>query len=346
MFAGRADAQTGPCSSATPSAPPVDSDGAAWLFPIDRLNESLPRWRHFGGEYRDRVEGPEGIGYTATNDFSLLDRFRLNVAIQPAQWLSFYGEVQDARIFFNHHLPSTNPNQDSWTLWQAYAEVGSSTAGWADVFAGRQVLAFGDERVIGPSNWTNVSRTFDVARLDLHHTGYKVGVLAASVVPASNGFLHRAIAGNNLYGVYGSLANVIPQATFEPYLFLRLRRGTLVFPKRSAAATSMKSRLVFISRATCRPSSTTTRNLTARRVLSARLQSVHGRVMPELGKYSATLPRRHEYIWKVIMRLERTIQPAATGTLLISSILPIMTNTASPIRSAAETLSSSEWEPK
>jgi hypothetical protein len=85
------NAQTGPNSGAAPSPPAVDSDAPAWLFPIDKLNESLPSWLRFGGEYRDRLEGPIGIGYKGTNDFFVLDRFRLNVAIQPNDWVKFYG---------------------------------------------------------------------------------------------------------------------------------------------------------------------------------------------------------------------------------------------------------------
>jgi len=231
MLPERANAQTGPDSSVAPSSPAVDSDAPAWLFPIDKLNESLPRWLRFGGEYRDRLEGPIGIAFKGTNDFYLLDRFRLNVAIQPNDWLKFYGEVQDSRIFFNHHIANANPFEDSWTLWQGYVQVGSSTSGWVDAVAGRQVLAFGDERVIGPSNWLNVGRTFDIARVDLHHPGYEVAVFGSSVVPGSNTRLHRAIPGNNFYGIYGSFKNIIPRGTFEPYVLWRLAPGNAALPE-------------------------------------------------------------------------------------------------------------------
>jgi hypothetical protein len=102
------------------------------------------------------------------------------------EWLLSYGEVQAARIFFNHHIPNANPYEDKWTLWQAYSQVGSSETGWLDILAGRQALRFGDERVIGPSEWLNVGRTFNVARVDLHHPGYEVSVFASSVVPGDN----------------------------------------------------------------------------------------------------------------------------------------------------------------
>ncbi len=194
----RANAQANNQSNPASSPSAADSDSTSWLFPIEKLDEALPSWLHIGGEYRDRFEGPIGIGYQRTNDFYLLDRLRVNVAIQPTDWLKFYGEVQDSRIFFNHHIANANPFEDSWTLWQGYIQVGSSTSGWADALAGRQVLLFGDERVIGPSNWVNVGRTFDVARVDLHHPGYEVAIFGSSVVPGSNTFLHRAIPGRRV----------------------------------------------------------------------------------------------------------------------------------------------------
>ena len=214
------------------SQPAPHATGAApsWLFPVDKLDESLPEWLHLGGEYRNRLEGPTGIGFTGTRDFYLLDRLRVDATIQPKPWLLFSGEVQDARIFFNHHTPNGNPYEDSWTLWEAYIQVGSST-GWVDVLGGRKVLEFGDERVIGPSEWTNVGRTFNAARADLHHPGYKVSVFAASVVPGENTDLHNALPGNNLYGIYGSFQKLIPKDTFEPYLLWREAPSSSVLPE-------------------------------------------------------------------------------------------------------------------
>jgi len=166
-------------SSARAPDPAGSDDSLDWLFPVHKLNRALPSWLRIGGEYRGRLEGPTGIGFSNTNDFYFLDRLRLKLGVKPKEWLLLYGEVQDARIFFNHHIPNANPYEDKWTLWQAYPQVGSSESGWADALAGRQVLRFGDERVIGPSEWLNVGRTFNVARVDLHHPGYIVSVFAS-----------------------------------------------------------------------------------------------------------------------------------------------------------------------
>jgi hypothetical protein len=167
----------------------------------------------------------------ATNDFYFLDRLRLKLGIKPKEWLLLYGEVQDARIFFNHHIPNANPYEDKWTLWQAYPQVGSSEAGWVDALAGRQVLRFGDERVIGPSEWLNVGRTFNVARVDRQHPGYEVSVFASSVVPGDNSDVHNALPGNNMYGVYGSFQNIVPNADFEPYVLWRVAHSSSELPE-------------------------------------------------------------------------------------------------------------------
>ena len=211
--------------------PSAAQDSPEWMFPVAMLDDYLPRWLFIGGQFRNRLEEPLGIGYQAVNDFYLLERLRLRVIIQPKDWLSFHGEVQDARIFFNYHTAEANPYADKWTLWESYAQVGSSTSGWVDVAGGRQVLLFGDQRVIGPSNWLNVGRTFNVARVNLHRSDYKVSMFVASVVPGDNNDLHDAVPGNNLYGVYGSLENVVPQATIEPYVLWRLAPSSSLLPE-------------------------------------------------------------------------------------------------------------------
>jgi len=207
-----------------------DKSGA-WLFPVESLNNVLPRWLQFGGEYRSRLESEDGIKYTPTNDTYLLSRFRLHATIQPTRWLSFFGETQDSRIFFNHHVPDALPYQNIWDIRQAYFQIGSSTESWADLIVGRQVLAFGSERVIGPSDWVNAGRTFDAVRLSVHKTGYQVSLFASSVVVGTDGAMDHHLQGNNLYGVYGSFKNVIPKATLEPYVLWRLAPADARLPE-------------------------------------------------------------------------------------------------------------------
>ena len=145
--------------------------------------------------------------------------------------MTLHAEVQDARIFFNQRIPSANPYEDTWTLWEGYFQVGSSTQGPVDALVGRQVLTFGDGRVIGPSNWLNVGRTFNVARFDFHQKDDRVSVFASAVLPGDNQQLHGVLPGNNLYGIYGRFLNTIPASTFEPYVLWRLAPARPALPE-------------------------------------------------------------------------------------------------------------------
>jgi hypothetical protein len=209
----------------------ADAEDPASPAAFERWKRAFPRWLQLGGEYRSRFESADGIRYTTTNDAYLLSRFRVNLKIQPVKWLVFFGEAQDSHVFFNHHVPEALPYQNSWDVRQAYIQMGSSKKGWADVIVGRQVLAFGDERVIGPSDWVNAGRTFDAVRLDLHHGGYKVSVFASSVVAGVDEATDHHLPGNNLYGIYGSFKNAIPRATLEPYVLWRLAPGNAGLPE-------------------------------------------------------------------------------------------------------------------
>jgi hypothetical protein len=198
-----------------------------WLFPITQLDHLLPHWIQFGGQFRNRVESQDGLNYAPVNDTYDLTQLRIGVYIQPTSWLEIVGVTQDSRVFFNHHVATGPPYQNVWDLREAYAQIGSSTEGWFDVIGGREILSFGDERVIGPSDWLNMGRTFDTARVDLHHPGFKVSIFASSVIVARDGVIDHHIEGNNFYGIYASLSHFIPRATFEPYVLWRVAPGNV-----------------------------------------------------------------------------------------------------------------------
>ena len=209
--------------SATDGAPPgASSDNApAWIMPTAGLNQNLPAWLRFDGEYRDRAERSGGITFKPKNDNHDLSQLRLMLVIQPTQWLQFVGETQDSRIFGNQNVASTPPYQNTWDIRQAYVQLGTSE-GWFDMVGGREVLSLGEERLIGPSNWLNMGRTFDLVRLNLHHTWFRLSLFSSSVILARDGVIDHHIQGNNLHGAYASLSRVIPHATVEPYVLWRV----------------------------------------------------------------------------------------------------------------------------
>jgi hypothetical protein len=210
---------------------PNADNAAGWLFPITRLNQSLPSWIQFGGQFRNRTEGQDGLDYQSVDDVYNLTQLRLGVYIQATKWLKLVGVIQDARVFFNHHIPNGSRYQNTWDIREAYLQLGSSNRGWFNIVAGRQMFSFGDERVIGPSDWSNMGRTFDTVRLDVHHEGSNVSIFAASVISSVDGRIDHHIQGNNIYGIYASLAHLIPHTTVEPYVLWRVAPSNISLPE-------------------------------------------------------------------------------------------------------------------
>jgi hypothetical protein len=192
------------------------------LFPLTDFNRRLPGWLRFDGEARDRMERFSGIGFHDRADNHDLTRWRLMMLIKPSRWLRFLAETQDSRVFGNVNVGSVPPYQNSLDVRQAYGQLGDASEGSFEIVAGRQMLSFGDERLIGPSDWSNMGRTFDVVRLDLHRSWFRLSLFASSVIIAREGVIDHHIQGNNLHGAYGSLQRVIPRATVEPYVFWRV----------------------------------------------------------------------------------------------------------------------------
>lgn len=194
--------------------------------PLDPVNKALPSWLRFSGEERVRFEGFLGGGFRPDNDdLYVLQRARFDLYILPASWLQFRFETQDARVFEKSLKPYAPPFQDTWDLRLAHVTIGDFDQGRVSLVVGRQALTFGDERLVGQSNWTNAARTFDAARVRLRYGKARVDVFAASVVVLRDGQVGEVTAANNLHGVYGSFENVVPNSTIEPYGLWRVSRG-------------------------------------------------------------------------------------------------------------------------
>ena len=97
----------------------------------------------------------------------------------------------------------------------------------------RQVLALGDERLLGPSEWSNFGRSFDAARVTLPRVGGGVDLFAASIVQiqpgAKPGWHANHSSSHDLFaGAYSRFAPARDLA-IEPYLFLRRSDKDLVY---------------------------------------------------------------------------------------------------------------------
>jgi hypothetical protein len=190
--------------------------------PLTEVNRQLPTWLRFSGEARLRLEGFAGGGFQPNNnDGYLLQRVRFNMKLLPTSWLRFHFQTQDARVFFKNQKPYAPPYQDTWDLRLAFVELGDSEKG-SGLRVGRQELAYGDERLVGPTPWSNAARSFDAARATFRHGKFRLDIFASAVVVLKDGQVGQVQPGNNLHGIYGGMTNVVSNSVIEPYVFWRL----------------------------------------------------------------------------------------------------------------------------
>lgn len=242
FFTAALSAQTTPTTTAAAAKPAA---AVPTHLLTDDLNSDLPKWLHFNGEYRARFEGLGGLGFKPnTNDAFYLSRLRLNMKISPTSWMRFYAQGQDAQVAGRNAKPDAPPYEDTFDLRQGYVEFGSSDKPAFTLKVGRQELFFGEMRLIGHLNWTNVARSFDGVRATIKYGKYKVDTFASSVVVARENRFDKSSSGNDLHGAYGSIDQVIPKATLEPYVFWRVARGT----KTETGVAGLTSRHVYGSR--------------------------------------------------------------------------------------------------
>lgn len=193
--------------------------------PVTQLDRHLPSWIGFGMEERLRWERPLNADFRLQNDDGyILNRTRLLIQIKPAAWLRIVGQMQDARAWLENP-PLEPPNENRLDLKLAYVEFLDPEKQWISVRVGRQLINY-NNTILANSEWRNQGRSYDAAVANLHFGRLRLGIFAASVViPLDEGISHHQ-EGNNIYGIYGSIDNLIaPSSTLEPFVLWRVKPG-------------------------------------------------------------------------------------------------------------------------
>jgi Alginate export len=227
MSLGFASTALGQQPAATPAPTAQVTAPAAQLTPVpkppvlNKVNEVMPSWLRLGGEFRERMEGFDGLGFNSTReDLYWLSRFRFNATVRPSKTLSFQVQAQDARVARKTVGPTGTPFSAPFDLRMAFADIGASTAP-ATLRVGRQELAFGDQRLVGHVSWLNAARSFDGAKLTLRTKAMQVDAFATSVVRILDGEFDKSGAGNRFAGAYVTVPKLLPGGSIEPYVFWR-----------------------------------------------------------------------------------------------------------------------------
>ena len=222
------------------------------------VDGQLTSWLQVRGEFRARIEGFTGGGFAADNSRTPTGWIASGSMrrSRPTKSMKFVVQVQDARAFDKTTGSQAAPFRDTLDLRMAYGEFGSTNT----VRVGRQELAFGEQRLIGISDWANTARTFDGARATLKRKGVQLDAFAASVVTIQPDAFDKSGNGNGLFGAYVSSTTVVPKQTLEPYLLLAAVAWTSP-PSPAASPTSIRRRPACGWRASCRRPSTTRREI-------------------------------------------------------------------------------------
>jgi hypothetical protein len=209
----------------------------------------LPVWLRVRGEFRERMEGFDGLGFNGTReDLYWLSRLRLGATVTPSKTLSFQVQAQDARVGKKTVGPTGAPFHAPFDLRMAFADVGSAT-GPVSVRVGRQELVYGEQRLVGHVGWLNAARTFDAAKVTFRAKTFSVDAFGASVVRTLVDEFDKSGAGNRFAGAYATTQTLIPQATVEPYVFwkrdvnLRGELGTVGNLQHSTVGVRLAGRL-------------------------------------------------------------------------------------------------------
>jgi hypothetical protein len=105
-------------------------------------------------------------------------------------------------------------------LHEAFLEFfAKRKTGFGAVF-GRQVISLGDGRgrLIGDSQWTNTSRSYDTARLYYRLPSARLEVLMVSVVKIKADRFNVPDLGDRVWGTYDTFTKIIPKGTVDLYL--------------------------------------------------------------------------------------------------------------------------------
>jgi len=169
-------------------------------------------------EVRGRSEDQTAINYSAgQNQTYELTRIHGGLEVRPVKWLTGYMQFHDNHALALPLAYTASNMRDSFDLRQGFAQFHGKTV---TLTAGRQELKFGDERVIGISDWTNNSRTWDGFDMRVGDRN-RVDLFSTSVVAVHATSLDKHGAGLTFHGVEGHITTLLPRTTIEPFVLVR-----------------------------------------------------------------------------------------------------------------------------
>lgn len=175
------------------------------------------RARPTGESSYDSTEG-QNKGYVLTRVYGAIDA-------KPNDYLHLFAQFIDTHAL-GLPVPLIASNmRDVFDLRQGYVAVSAHALVPLEVTAGRFELKLGNERVIGISDWTNNSRSWDGFKAVLGTKDNAVTLFSTSVVKVNPSSLDRHGAGLTFHGAYAEFRSLVPNVDLEPFVLVHATRG-------------------------------------------------------------------------------------------------------------------------
>jgi hypothetical protein len=177
-------AQAGSPTEKPVAPPPLPPPGYAPItffdgkLTVDIQEKARVEIRENNFDFNSAVNGPQDASW-------LLNRFRLGLGYSFSPWFKIYVQGQDVR-----EIGGSRPNEigvfgaegdDTFDVLKAYVQMGDIKKGFSAT-VGRQFLAYGDQRLVGPLEWLNTARTFDAVKLRYATPTWTLDIFTSSPV--------------------------------------------------------------------------------------------------------------------------------------------------------------------
>lgn len=145
-------------------------------------------------DFKDEVQDQDGIH---------LFRTRLNFGYNFSKNLSLKIQFQDARVG-SLSYGSRAPYEDTFDLREFYFKYGEIKENKFSLSIGRMEVALGDERLVGPVYWSNVSQSFDGFNFDFAVKEWNVKLFSLRRVLIEDGKFNKWDEEDNFFGTWTS----------------------------------------------------------------------------------------------------------------------------------------------
>jgi Alginate export len=169
-------------------------------------------------EFRQRAENRTGQVFGRDRDLAAdYLRFRFGVTARPLAWIKLSALAQDTRVA-GYGLPAPGNVRDPLDLQEGYVELFSPKQLGAGLTIGRQMIGYGDTRLIGSPQWAYTARTWDTARLYHLTRKARFELLLISPIQTRGNEFNRPMLGDRIWGTYNTVKDAGVKNTVDFYL--------------------------------------------------------------------------------------------------------------------------------